>query len=163
MAGPTPEAWFTSATKRTTYMRGILMSELPERFWLKVEKTETCWLWTAGKYKSGYGAFWFCGGMRRAHRLSFVDAKGDILPGLELDHLCRVRSCVNPGHLEAVPRLVNTLRGERFGAAAPALRTHCLFGHEFSPENTYLYRDRRQCRECKRRARRDWWGRKRSA
>lgn len=146
----------------TDHFGGAKMAELPARFWEKVEKTESCWLWTAGKYRNGYGAFWLGGGMRRAHRLAYADAKGTIHPGLELDHLCRVRNCVNPDHLEAVTRLVNTMRGERFGAGAPPLKTHCPRGHEYSRENAYVYRGRRQCRECKRRVRREWWARKRA-
>lgn len=78
-----------------------------DRFWSKVEKTDTCWLWTAAKTRAGYGMFWF--GTRSddkpkylyVHRLSYEHHKGPIPEGLMLDHLCSTRNCVNPDHLHA--------------------------------------------------------------
>lgn len=108
-----------------------------ERFWAKVDKTETCWLWTAGRNRDGYGLFSSQrGGQRSAHRIAYEWERGPIPDGLQIDHLCRVTSCVNPAHLEAVTGRVNMLRG----FAPPAInarKTHCINGHEFTPENTF--------------------------
>jgi len=105
-------------------------------FWPHVAKTGTCWLWT-GRIHKGYGYYSGTG----AHRVSFELANGPIPAGMELDHLCRVRNCVNPAHLEPVTRAENMRRWF-------ALQTHCNRGHEFTPENTYLYARRRHCRAC---------------
>ena len=70
-----------------------------QRFWSKVNKTATCWLWTAGYFGNGYGAF----GVNRinvgAHRYSYTLHKGEIGEGLVIRHTCDVRACVNPNHL----------------------------------------------------------------
>lgn len=79
-----------------------------ERFWEKVNKTKTCWLWIACKNKAGYGSF---NGGEYAHRFSYEELVGEIPKGLQIDHLCRVRHCVNPKHLEAVTNQVNGQRG----------------------------------------------------
>lgn len=124
-----------------------------ERFWSKVDKTESCWLWRGGINENGYGRFWFEGGMRSAHRFSFVLDGGTIPDGLELDHLCRVRHCVNPAHLEPVTRSENNLRSPLIRST----REQCSKGHEFTPANTYVDQGRRKCRIClaaSRRARR---------
>lgn len=74
------------------------------RFFEKVEKTRTCWLWTAAKNPKGYGKF--APQPNRsvlAHRWSYEYAKGPIPEGMTLDQVCRVRECVNPDHLEVVP------------------------------------------------------------
>lgn len=124
---------------------------LTERFWSKVHKTETCWLWVAFKMKSGYGKFYSGGDRTRAktllaHRAAYEFAKGSIPVGMDLDHTCRVRHCVNPDHLEPVTRKENLRRGINWKREL----THCKRGHELSEENTYLYGgNRRDCRTCR--------------
>jgi hypothetical protein len=122
-----------------------------QRFWAKVEKTDTCWMWKGGVSSSGYGMF--CGGRQFpitcAHRVAYEFACGPIPAGKEIDHLCRVRTCVNPAHLEAVTRSENMRRIP--SAPRPQLRkARCANGHEFTPENTVVYpKDgARRCREC---------------
>lgn len=81
------------------------LSPLPDRFWVKVEKTATCWLWTAFRDEQGYGKFargGAAGGMARAHRVTYEAFLGPIPDGMYVDHLCHVRHCVNPAHLKAV-------------------------------------------------------------
>lgn len=93
---------------------------LPERFWsLVVPTTAGCWLWTGFK-AAGYGRFSFKGtnSAAAAHRLSYEALIGEIPAGLDLDHLCRVPSCVNPLHLEPVTRRENIGRGGQAIAAA---------------------------------------------
>lgn len=118
-------------------------------FWVKVQKTDTCWLWT-GALDKGYGKFWFKQKIMQAHRVSWFLANGSF-PSLPLDHLCRNRACVNPAHLEPVTNKVNVLRGVGF-AAQNAKKSCCKYGHPFSAENTYSYpaRNMRQCRTCNR-------------
>lgn len=120
----------------------------PARFWAKVDKTETCWLWTGRLPRSGYGTLSISGKNVQAHRFAYELIVGPIPAGLQLDHLCRVRHCVNPAHLEPVTPRVNVLRGI-CPAALAARRSHCQRGHEFTPENTYMTPNgRRQCRAC---------------
>lgn len=104
--------------------------DTPEnRFWGRVTKTDSCWLW-ARPHSNGYGYITVNGKKYLAHRLSYVWANGPVPEGLELDHLCRVRSCVNPAHLEAVTSKENTLRG-KVSALRPE-RTHCRRGHSLA-------------------------------
>lgn len=81
---------------------------IEDRFWAKVEKTETCWLWTACKFSNGYGQFQRVdGGTKVAHRIAYELLVGDIPEGLVLDHVCHVRTCVNPAHLRPVTNKQN--------------------------------------------------------
>ena len=125
------------------------MASIEDRFWSKVDKSGECWLWTGASHgKDGYGAFKSPPGMSRlAHRVAWQLTHGSPPPeGLVLDHLCRVRRCVNPAHLEPIENLANLKRGNWKG-----YWTHCINGHEFTPENTYVNpRGTRECRICRR-------------
>lgn len=134
-----------------------LDAALVERFWAKVDRVGGCWLWTAAKNGDGYGNFWLGRpqGSVGAHRFAYELLVGPIPEGLSLDHLCRVRNCVRPDHLEPVTNRENTIRG-----LAPAIsrqrgekRTHCINGHEITPESVRYARSSgggliRHCREC---------------
>lgn len=126
------------------------MSNLPERFWAKVEKTDECWLWTAGLDRDGYGSFRMNNRNWRVHRIAFEDT-GQVIPeGLVIDHLCRVRNCVNPDHLEPVTNGENVLRGDTV-TAKNARKTVCDSGHDFTPENTGWQSSvtpKRYCKKC---------------
>lgn len=107
-----------------------------------------CWQWDVLRPTTGYGDF-YDGRAWLAHRWSYEHHVGPIPEGLEIDHLCRNRGCVNPYHLEVVTPRVNTLRG--FGPSGLAARkTQCSNGHAFTPENTYYRGPNRQrrCRTC---------------
>lgn len=125
---------------------------IAERFWTKVKFTDTCWLWTAATIR-GYGLFWHSNNRpnARAHRWSYEFCVGPIPDDLEIDHLCRVRHCVNPDHLEIVTHQVNVLRGQGV-AAIQARKKLCKNGHPFSKENTihdYKNKKHRRCKICR--------------
>jgi hypothetical protein len=116
------------------------------RFWSTVTPDESsgCWKWTGRLDKSGYGRF---DHGRLTHRVAYELLIGPIPEGLVIDHLCRVRACVNPSHMEPVTQATNVERGSR------AQQTHCLHGHPFDAENTYIRPDSgRGCRACNRMA-----------
>src|SRR5687768_11611176 len=111
---------------------------MPARFWSKVLVTDAgCWEWQAAQANGGYGYFKWGPGMRLAHRAAYETLVGSVENGLHLDHLCRVRRCVNPYHLEPVTPRENTLRGVGT-AAIHAKKTHCPAGHEYSGNNLIL-------------------------
>ncbi len=126
---------------------------MEERVWKRVDKSGPggCWLWTGALFQvTGYGMLSVDDRPALAHRLSYAINVGPIADGLHLDHLCRVRRCVNPAHLEPVTIRTNLMRGDTTLAASNAAKTECLRGHPFTEENTYLYRGARMCRECRR-------------
>lgn len=106
-----------------------------------------CIVWT-GCIGDGYGRVRHAGAMWFTHRLAYTLLVGPVDKGLTLDHLCRVRACCNPTHLEPVTSVENTMRGEGV-SARNARKTHCKRGHEFTPENTYANHNGRGCRRCK--------------
>ena len=138
-----------------------------------------CWVWQKVCNPKGYAKSHFAdlGKNKRVHRVSYELYVGPIPEGLTLDHLCRVKSCVNPAHLEPVTALENIRRAVGFSAKPrrrlgrnvpgrpkgsktdPALLpTHCKHGHEYTPENTGMDCGKRRCRECSRaNDRRRYW------
>lgn len=117
-----------------------------DRLWAKVEKTETCWLWTGYVNNKGYGLISRGSPAttyerKLVHRVAYELEVGPIPEGLEIDHLCRVRNCVRPDHLEPVTRHENVLR---------ARRDECPQGHSLlDSSNVYLWRGSRLCRTCR--------------
>ena len=124
-------------------------------YWKRVDKSGECWVWLGPKAANGYGRVGFLGQWRAAHRVSWEALHGPVPEGLELDHLCRVRECVNPGHLEPVTHAENMRR-------AAVLRTHCAKGHEFTETNTVTSAGYRQCRTCINAIKRAWRARLRA-
>ena|SRR3990167_6146490 len=120
------------------------------RFIEKILATpDGCWQWAASKSRGGYGQFKTQGKVKRAHRVAYEFFMGAIPEGLQIDHLCRNRGCVNPLHLEPVTAKVNIHRSE--GLAAKNIpKTHCPRGHCYSGRNLIMYENRRYCRECTR-------------
>lgn len=135
------------------------VAPIMERFWPKVNKDGPlceslgthCWLWTASLNNGGYGniagkkngkPFAF-----KAHIVAYAAVNGPIPKGLTLDHLCRVRNCVNPSHLEPVTLRINILRGRGVGVIN-ASKTHCPAGHVLSPDNIYQSGGSKQCKIC---------------
>lgn len=121
-----------------------------QRFWSNIVITDGCWLWKGYINKDGYGRFKIKNRHYMVHRFSYERYKEEIPEGLEIDHLCRHRNCVNPEHLEAVTHLENIRRGDlSYNGALNRNKVYCLHGHEFNEVNTY-YRPngKRNCREC---------------
>ena len=124
---------------------------IEERFWEKVKKTPTCWLWT-GALNKGHGVFQDQKQIY-AHRFAYELLRDSIPAGLQLDHLCRNRACVNPDHLEAVSCRTNLLRGKTL-ASLNANKQFCKNGHPFDETNTYVRPngEGRTCISCRRTA-----------
>lgn len=122
-----------------------------ERVLARIEKDPTgCWLFLGAINSDGYGSVREVGNgpTLKAHRVTFEHYRGEIPEGKELDHLCRVRRCVNPDHLDPVTRAEHVLRGQRnqnYG------KLTCIRGHPLYGENVRLSsRGGRICKECNR-------------
>lgn len=130
----------------------------PAAFRKFVLRTPTCWLWLGGLV-DGYGKFNVREPehkLKLAHRLSYEATVGEIPSELQLDHLCRVRRCVNPTHLEPVTAKENSHRGLSYRG------TQCGRGHAFTEANTRVKSGGgRQCRACWLQSMRDWRSRQR--
>jgi hypothetical protein len=119
---------------------------------------DECWYWMGPIDRKGYGRFNTALGRFSAHRYSYMLWIGPIAEGLELDHLCRHRDCVNPAHLEAVTHRVNVLRSQA-PPARQARQTHCKNGHPFNGDNLIIDSlGRRVCRACGLVRRANWRG-----
>lgn len=132
-------------------------ARLPARFWAKVSVDEAtgCWAWTGAATRpgpDGYGQIRVDGRTILAHRFARQVLVGPTPEGLDLDHLCRFRRCVNPAHLEPVTRAENARRGAAHGTYGRAgrARTHCPHGHPYEGENLYVNptTGKRKCRTC---------------
>lgn len=127
------------------YRRGTAF----RRSWNKFLVDDGCWLWTAGVDADGYGRIGYPESQRglptKAHVVIWNALRGPVPEGMELDHLCKVKHCVNPAHLEPTTHRVNCQRRPQYQDRI----THCPRGHPYDEENTYLYRGSRHCRACK--------------
>lgn len=117
-----------------------------------------CWIWTAVRDRRDYGKVHdpiaYQEGLcrtRLAHVVVYELLVGPVPEGKELDHLCRVHSCVRPTHMDAVTHRVNLLRGDSM-IARQAAQTHCHAGHQFDEKNTRINKrnGKRVCRACHR-------------
>jgi hypothetical protein len=125
------------------------------RFWSHVDKTGECWLWTAYVSEKGYGQFrrnHILGRgypLIKAHRYAWEDLVGPCPPGLEPDHLCYVRRCVNPAHIRWVTHQQNRQNYQG--------NERCGRGHPFVIETTGYHHGRRYCKTCANDRRRKQW------
>lgn len=116
-----------------------------------------CWRFAGSKVR-GYGQFRYEGRLHLAHRVAYQLLVGPIPEGLQLDHLCRVRDCINPSHLEPVTHAENVRRGiaGEVTRARMLAKTHCAQGHEWNEENTGRQPGGRKCLACRRAYNRRW-------
>jgi len=146
----------------------IMKKSTIDRFMEKVypEPNTGCWLWGSTTAEDGYGYFKLNYKQCYAHRVSWELYVKTIEGDNEIDHKCGVRPCVNPDHLQEVPKGFNQTQGSLRGAATMKSykgtdkakhlgehnrkKTHCKQGHEFTPDNTYIYKNQRYCRKCHR-------------
>ena len=144
---------------------------IAEQFWSRVEKTDSCWLWTGSTNKYGYGLTHRGGPnqatTRRAHRMAWELCNGPIPKGLWVLHKCDNPPCVNPDHLFVGNRSDNMKDAAAKGrncTVGKSRLTHCKHGHPFSPENTYIRRyGHRGCRACRQKQGREGRTRRRLA
>ena len=153
----------TTIAKATIKARGIFAGEpntfLPNhrkasRLYVAEDRgyESACWVWQGARQPNGYARMGRYGKGHLAHRFMYEQHIGPIPDGLVLDHLCRVRECVNPAHLEPVTHVENSARGVDVGKRRnpPTLATHCRNGHEYTPANTHHATRGRVCRACHR-------------
>jgi len=120
---------------------------LQDRYY--IDAATDCWVWRGKPKDTGYGQINIGGRVLNAHTMVYEMLVGPVPPGKELDHLCRVKLCVNPDHLEPVTHRENCLRG--VGPSAKAAKaTRCRKGHPYDEQNTYWRPDGkgRGCRTC---------------
>ena len=126
-------------------------ASVAERILFHVDRSGECWIWQSSTMLNGYGQIKVARRNRLAHRVSYETFVGPIPEGLHLDHLCRVRACVNPAHLEPVTCRENLHRSPLTKASVTA----CPYGHSFDADNTYIRSmGHRACRACDRTRRR---------
>lgn len=141
----------TWAERQPRALGRFVSSPAVVRFWPKVDRRgpDRCWPWRPTAAAGTYGKFWTGSRLVWAHRFAYELIVGPIPEGLQLDHLCRNRNCVNAAHLEPVTNKINCLRGTGF-AAENHRKTQCPQGHKYVPANTYRNAlGWRECRACK--------------
>lgn len=139
------------------------LSDAKERLLAGTSKSAGCWEWQGQVDRDGYGRMTVNYRPHLVHRVAYELFIGAIPEDYEIDHLCRNRPCVNPAHLEAVTKRENSLRSLS-PPAINAQKTHCIHGHEFTPENTRIDKSgRRGCRACGREQMRKYYQQRKAA
>lgn len=130
------------------------MTTRADYFWAKVQESGECWEWMATRNQKGYGRFWDGEHLVAAHRWAYEQLIAEIPEGLEIDHLCKNRACVNPWHMEPKTHRANVLAiGSAHWSVEKMGRTHCPRDHRLQGANlrpAQLRRGVRACRLCER-------------
>jgi len=150
-----------SAHRSTFYRHGnpfektrkVFLGTNKNRFLKNVKKTKSCWIWVSHKSTGGYGTFYVWktaenkGGSKLAHRWAFENWVSPIPKGLEIDHICKIRNCVNPKHLRIVSHLEN-MHASNTLASLNSNKTHCPNGHKYEAPNILWDKNSRKCKIC---------------
>ena len=150
-------ALFYEETMKILGVDPVVKSSWESRFLSKIgphDDEHECWLWLGSLDRDGYGSFWLSQRTLRAHRVAYAMSNGPIPDGLVIDHLCKVRSCVNPGHMRTCTNGENVLaENSQSFQAKNSRKTHCPKGHPYFGDNLYTQtsgRLHRHCRACRR-------------
>ena len=136
MAPPTPTSKLPTVTQADV-----------QRFMRRVKVTNNCWLMQGAKNQDGYVQFQYQKTRIMSHRFSYIVFESDIPDGLEIDHLCRVKNCVNPDHLEPVTTRENLMRDPNNLATINASKMKCRRDHDLS-EARLMPDGERRCLHC---------------
>jgi hypothetical protein len=115
------------------------VGELPDRFWDKVNKTDTCWLWT-GKVDDGYGRYSINAKYYLVHRLVVASLKEPVNLDMVVDHICKVRNCCNPDHLRQITKSENSKNRQSVDPG------YCVNGHPLFDEGSQTHTSYRRTR-----------------
>lgn len=134
----------------------VMRKSLESRFFSRVCKgaEEECWQWTGQIDKRGYGRLWAANihpcltRMSFAHRVSYYISKGTIPDNINILHKCDNPNCVNPNHLFPGTLKQNTQDMLEKNRHFHKAKVTCPLGHAYDEENTYYYKNNRQCRKC---------------
>lgn len=134
---------------------------LLERIEARIERVpfSTCWYWVGGSNGEGYGQLSIDGRSRSVHRLLYEASIAKIPDGKELNHLCEIKCCCNPAHLEAVTHAENMLYSSRkrtWVHNSAANQTHCKHGHPLSGSNLRMACGKRRCVICNKKWQKEW-------
>lgn len=154
--------WGRMMRQPTTYPYG---EDMHARWEAKVDTNRgECWEWTASLNSRGYSLISYRGGKTMlGHRYAYQAFRGEIPNGMQIDHRCQNKKCVNPDHLEVATPLENTRRGNS-PSAINARRIECKHGHTLLGDNLIIRKDgKRACRECHRRTNREAYLRSKEA
>ena len=143
----------TDRKVRDRFFKKVRIGSLPVEWYAPGGPVTPCHIWTASRDRHGYGQFHFEGKNHGAHRVAVILGGRELLEGMEVDHLCRVRACVNPEHLDLVSPLVNWERGKS-PSRLNKDKTACPHGHPLTGENVYWNGKHRRCRVCRKRTNR---------
>ena len=140
--------WVVREKRLSLGLPSLKLDTFVQRFWSKVIKSDSCWIWVACRDDRGYGRIAHKGKNKSAHRMSWEMHKGDIADGLCVCHHCDNPICVNPDHLFLGTHTDNMQDMSIKKRSPNSKKTHCIRGHEFTVDNTKWNGSHRACRKC---------------
>lgn len=130
----------------------VILIAMDNKLLAKTIKQGDCLVWIGAKTHNGYGLVRRNNKSQLAHRVAYTQVKGAIPDGLTINHKCQVTLCINPEHLEAMTLQENIALSTKSGVIINRNKTHCIRGHEFTPDNIWYvktkWNPRRICKQC---------------